>query len=89
MSQPARMSDACDLNAETLFTAAPRVALLAVLGMTLVIVAGWALALGAFRMSWGDVWTVLAARIVPFGDGGAASRLHDTVVWQIRLPRIP
>jgi iron complex transport system permease protein len=88
MSQPAQISESHDLNAEALFSAAPRLALLVLLGIALAIVAGWALALGIYRMSWGDVWTVLVAHLVPFGDGAAVNRLHDTVVWQIRLPRI-
>ncbi|ACS80115.1 FecCD family ABC transporter permease [Maridesulfovibrio salexigens] len=43
---------------------------------------------GPFGLKLTNVLDVLAAHLLPGGDVSAISRLHNTVVWDIRMPRI-
>jgi len=43
--------------------------------------------MGAYRITLEDVWRVIAAHVFG-GDVAALDRLYNTIVWEIRLPRI-
>ncbi len=55
--------------------------------LLLVIIAG-AVTIGPFGISIGDIIQVLKARLLPGGDPDSVNSLHNTVVWDIRLPRV-
>jgi iron complex transport system permease protein len=67
--------------------AARKVFLLSALVLFLVAVALLATVVGAASISIGDVFRVIASRVAPFYQG-SASTLAETVVLQLRLPRI-
>jgi len=47
----------------------------------------WALSIGAYDLSIGDILNVFQHRI--FGSSDAVvNRVHETIIWEIRLPRI-
>jgi len=53
--------------------------LLAIVGATVI---------GPFGLKFKDVLAVLTAHLTPGGDVSAINKLHNTVVWDIRMPRI-
>ncbi|TIH12382.1 iron ABC transporter permease [Marinifilum sp. JC120] len=53
--------------------------LLAIVGATVI---------GPFGLEFKDVLAVLTAHLTPGGDVSAINKLHNTVVWDIRMPRI-
>ncbi|MCW4003232.1 MAG: iron ABC transporter permease [Candidatus Bathyarchaeota archaeon] len=65
---------------------AKRAVFLAGCALLLFVVAGVALALGSANMSFLDAYAAVLGRIFP--DWFAVSSLADTVVWNLRLPRI-
>ena len=50
--------------------------------------AAFALVAGAYDISLGGVFKVLAVHLRPNGDIGSLNKLYNIVVWDIRLPRI-
>jgi iron complex transport system permease protein len=85
--QPER-SDAPDPAIDVTFSLRPRLGLLAALAAGLVLVSAVALVVGAYRLSAADVWATILARLGLAGKALPEGRLHDTVVWNMRLPRI-
>jgi iron complex transport system permease protein len=88
MAHQVARSDALDPAVDAVFSFRSRLGLLAALGAGLVAVSAVALAVGAYRLSVVEVWTTVLARLGLVGATSPASRLHDTVVWNMRLPRI-
>ncbi|WP_147821877.1 FecCD family ABC transporter permease [Salidesulfovibrio onnuriiensis] len=61
-----------------------------VLGLLLTLLAGvvmTAVVMGPFGLTLENVLAVLRAHLLPGGDVEALNKLHNTVVWDIRLPR--
>ncbi len=54
----------------------------------LAVAVGVALVLGAYDVPVGDVYRTVLAHFNPAGDIDALDSLHNTVVWDIRMPRI-
>jgi len=88
MAHNVEPSDALDPAVDTVFSLRSRLGLLAALAAGLVAASAAALAMGAYRLSVADVWATVLARLGLIGEVLPASRLHDTVVWNMRLPRI-
>jgi len=57
---------------------------LAVLAISSVI----AISCGTFNINLTDIFSVISAHISPTTDVESINRLHNTIVWKIRLPRI-
>lgn len=88
MAHQVERSSAPDPGIDAAFSLRPRLALLSALGAGLVVVSSAAMVMGAYPLSVADVWTTLLSRLGPARDALPVSRLHDTVVWNMRLPRI-
>ncbi len=43
---------------------------------------------GAYNIGTANVIHTLTARLLPFVDVAPVSRIHDTVIWRLRLPRV-
>ena len=54
----------------------------------LCVVAAWALTFGAYGISIKDVWNVLIEHIRFLRAHRKLDKLHNTIVWNIRLPRL-
>lgn len=54
----------------------------------LLVVSALALSCGTFRIGFSDIVSVVLAHIFPSGDVECVNRLHNTILWKIRLPRI-
>ncbi|WP_421902023.1 FecCD family ABC transporter permease [Maridesulfovibrio sp.] len=61
--------------------------LIALFSCLLLTIAGSAV-VGPFGLKFINVLDVLAAHLIPGGDVSAINKLHNTVVWDIRMPRI-
>lgn len=61
--------------------------LLALLAL-LVITVGVAITFGAYNISVFDVYRIVMAHVSPFGDFSDITRLHNTIVWELRIPRV-
>ncbi len=46
------------------------------------------MACGAYDISLINIWKVVSAHLMPFETISVPSKLHDTIVWNIRLPRL-
>lgn len=66
---------------------ARRWAFLGVMASVLVAAAVVTLTLGSYNISVGDVWQVISTHLAG-GDSRALNKLHNTVIWQIRAPRV-
>ena len=88
MAHQVEPSDALDPAVDAAFSLRSRLGLLAALATGLVAVSAAALAMGAYRLSVADVWATVLARLGLLGEAVPDGRLHDTVVWNMRLPRI-
>jgi len=65
-----------------------KVLIIVFLFLLLLVAVGTALALGAYAIPVGDVYHTLFTHLNPAGDVDALNSLHNTVVWDIRMPRI-
>ncbi|SDU63343.1 iron complex transport system permease protein [Desulfobacula phenolica] len=54
----------------------------------LVLTSLFAITCGNFNIEFSDIFSVIAANISPFTDIESVNRLHNTIIWKIRLPRI-
>lgn len=54
--------------------------------LVLLIMAG--IVIGPFGLTFGNVGQVLCAHLLPGGDVDMVNKLHNTIVWDIRLPRV-
>ncbi len=52
------------------------------------LVSAIAMVMGAYDISFIDVYSVILANINPYADISDINRLHNTIIWDIRLPRI-
>jgi iron complex transport system permease protein len=54
----------------------------------LFLISGFAVTCGAYNISVRDVGVTLAAHLTPFKNVSEINKLHNTIIWNIRLPRI-
>ena len=77
---------AADPGAAIRFSAGGKTLLIGAGLAGLALLALWAVRCGAYALSFGDIRAVVAGHFS--GNTEAISRLHNTIVWNIRLPRI-
>jgi iron complex transport system permease protein len=70
------------------FSEARKVFILLVLFGLLALTVGIAMTCGAYDIAFGDVFGTVIAHLTPFKDLSEISKLHNTIVWNIRFPRI-
>ena len=73
---------------ETLYTSEKQGLVLAALVVLLLLTAAAAMVSGAYHISLFNVVQVIWQHLDPFADAGPVNRLHDTIVWKIRLTRV-
>ncbi len=61
--------------------------LLALLAL-LIITMGVAITFGAYNISVFDVYSIVMAHLSPFIDLSTITKLHNTIVWELRIPRV-
>lgn len=49
---------------------------------------GVAITFGAYSISIFDVYRIVLAHLSPFGDMSGVTKLHNTIVWELRIPRV-
>ncbi len=76
------------VNPLAVFSFRQRILLIAGLGLLLLAVASVALAAGAYDISLADVYGILIEHLFPFLSGPERERVLDTIVWNMRMPRI-
>lgn len=54
----------------------------------LIVTVGLAITLGAYKISFLDVYRIVMAHVTPFGDLTSVTKLHNTIVWELRIPRV-
>jgi iron complex transport system permease protein len=82
-----RSMDECETNIET-FSDIRKYGILFIFFVTLFFAAAIAMVMGAYDISFTDVYATIFANIGLFGDISNVSKLHNTIIWNIRLPRI-
>ncbi|NTW92808.1 MAG: iron ABC transporter permease [Methanoregulaceae archaeon] len=75
-------------NLPAIFSLRKQILLTAVIALLLVVVASVALAAGAYEISLADVYGILFEHFFPFIRGPERERVLDTIVWNMRVPRI-
>lgn len=70
------------------FAVAHKIWLLFMVAVGLLILSGLAISWGAYRISLPDILAVFGAHLIPEGEALAVNPLFNTIVWNIRLPRV-
>ncbi len=65
-----------------------KVLILSSLFVLLLITMGVAITFGAYSISIVDVYGIVLAHLSPFGDLSSVTKLHNTIVWELRIPRV-
>ncbi|HON81500.1 MAG TPA: iron ABC transporter permease [Methanoregulaceae archaeon] len=76
-----------DLDSE-FFSEKKKILVLAALFIILSLSAGVAMVAGAYSISPHEVYVTILAHFTPFYDLSQISNLHNTIIWNIRLPRV-
>lgn len=63
-------------------------AILCILFTVMVLAAAIAMVLGAYNISFVDVYATIIANLSPLQDVSNFNKLHNTIIWDIRLPRV-
>ena len=63
-------------------------AILCILFAVMVLAAAIAMVLGAYNISFVDVYATIIANLHPLQDVSNLNKLHNTIIWDIRLPRV-
>lgn len=71
-----------------LFSLRKRIFLIAVMSIVLVTAASIALAAGVYEISLADVYGILFSHLFPFAGSSGQEPVLDTIVWDMRVPRI-
>ena len=82
-----QLTDRNETNIET-FSDIRKYGILFIFFVTLFFAAAIAMVMGAYDISFTDVYATIFANIGLFGDISNVSKLHNTIIWNIRLPRI-
>lgn len=86
-TQFAELKDRIPAAPSILRSDARRSTVLIGLAIALVVLALVTVSLGAYDLSVADVWRVLSTNLTG-GDAAATNKLHKTIVWDIRTPRV-
>ncbi len=79
--------DEYEMNIES-FSDMRKYGILFIFFLTLVLSAAIAMVMGAYNISFTDVYVTIFANINPYNDVSGISKLHNTIIWNIRLPRV-
>jgi len=63
-------------------------AILCILFAVMVLAAAIAMVVGAYNISFVDIYAIIIANLHPLQDVSNFNKLHNTIIWDIRLPRI-
>ena len=63
-------------------------AILCILFAVMVLAAAIAMVLGAYNIPFADVYATIFANLSPLQDVSNFNKLHNTIIWDIRLPRV-
>ncbi|MFZ2471023.1 MAG: iron ABC transporter permease [Methanothrix sp.] len=83
-----RIAERIGLNQEYDFSEIHKMLILLALFALLVIAVGVAITFGAYNISVSDVYRIVMAHVTPFGDISSVTKLHNTIVWELRIPRV-
>lgn len=70
------------------FAEGKKVSILLFFFMAMLITGATAMTCGAYNISVCDVFSTFIAHLTPYLDISEISKLHNTIIWNIRLPRI-
>ena len=70
------------------FSEEKKVGVLISLLALMVLTATIAISRGVYEISFVDVYTIILAHLSPIVDVSSVNRLHNTIVWELRVPRI-
>ncbi|MCK4825274.1 iron ABC transporter permease, partial [bacterium] len=70
------------------FAEGKKIIILLVFFIILLIAVGTAMTCGAYNISVSDVFSTVIAHLTPFLDISEISKLNNTIIWNIRFPRI-
>ncbi|MCD4844785.1 MAG: iron ABC transporter permease [Methanosarcinales archaeon] len=62
--------------------------ILCILFVVMLLAAAFAMVLGAYNISFVDVYATIIANLSPLHDVSNFNKLHNTIIWDIRLPRV-
>lgn len=70
------------------FTEIKKILVLLVLFAFMVATAAVAISMGVYDISILDVYTIAFAHLTPFNDITSLNKLYNTIVWELRIPRV-
>ena len=65
-----------------------KILILSALLILLLITVGVAITFGAYNISIADVYRIVLVHLSPFADVTGVTKLHNTIVWELRIPRV-
>jgi len=65
-----------------------KILILLALMALLIFAIGIAITFGAYKISIFDVYRIVLAHVSPFSDLSNVTKLHNTIVWELRIPRV-
>lgn len=83
-----RLAERLGLDQEYGFSDAYKTLILIGLMALLIFAVGLAITFGAYSISVIDVYRIVVAHVSPFGDLSSVARLQNTIVWELRIPRV-
>ena len=83
-----RIAERIGLNQEYGFSEIRKMLILLALFLLLITAVGVAITFGAYNISVTDVYRIVMAHLTPFGDLSSVTKLHNTIVWELRIPRV-
>ncbi|WP_406656610.1 iron ABC transporter permease [Methanolobus sp. ZRKC2] len=82
-----QLKDEYKVNLEA-FSDTRKYGILFIFFLSLVLCAVLAMLMGAYDVSFTNVYATIFANINPYQDISGVSKLHNTIIWNIRLPRV-
>ncbi|HPS91044.1 MAG TPA: iron ABC transporter permease [Methanothrix sp.] len=83
-----RIAERIGLSQEYGFSEIHKMLILLALFLLLITAVGVAITFGAYNISVTDVYRIVMAHVTPFGDLSSVTKLHNTIVWELRIPRV-
>jgi len=70
------------------FAEGRKIVVLMFLFAVMVATAAVAISMGVYEISVFDVYTIALAHLTPFQDVSSMNKLYNTIVWELRIPRV-
>lgn len=83
-----RLAERLGFDQEYGFSDIYKTLILLALMALLIFTVGVAITFGAYSISVIDVYRIVVAHVSPLGDLSNVARLHNTIVWELRIPRV-